>query len=66
MIYFFKPKDSSKSETQSIHHENVDGMIKGKYKGLFNHYLSELMKLNYQIKEINELHLLWCSTTGMR
>ena len=30
--------------------ENVDGMIKGKYKGLFNHYLSELMKLNYQIK----------------
>lgn len=30
--------------------ENVDGIIKGKYKGLFNHYLSELMKLNYQIK----------------
>ena len=30
--------------------ENVDGMIKGKFKGLFNMYLTELMKLNYNIK----------------
>jgi DNA (cytosine-5)-methyltransferase 1 len=30
--------------------ENVDGIIKGKYKGLFNYYLSELMKLDYKIK----------------
>lgn len=30
--------------------ENVDGMIKGKFKGLFNQYLSELMQLDYRIK----------------
>jgi DNA (cytosine-5)-methyltransferase 1 len=38
--------------------ENVDGIIKGKYKGLFNYYLSQLMELDYRIKwkSLNSLY----------
>lgn len=38
--------------------ENVDGLIKGKMKGVFNSLLDELFKLNYQIqwKSINSVY----------